>query len=108
MDDSFNVFANITHSNYFLIILLIIFILQILFLTFTGPAIKVVWWGLDPISWVFCMAVGSLGLIMSVILKLIPLEKILPGGGQKELDKHDLDRMSTMAIKKRHDSNFYK
>jgi hypothetical protein len=54
-------------------------------LTFCGPGIKTVWWGLDPISWVFCIAVAFLGMILNIILKLIPLEKILPGGGKKEI-----------------------
>jgi len=64
-----------------LIIVLGIFFLQIIFLTFCGPGIKTVWWGLDPISWVFCIAVGLIGYLWCIILKFIPLEKILPGGG---------------------------
>ena len=65
-------------------------------------------WGLDPISWLFCICIGSLGLIVSIILKLIPLEKILPGGGKKEITPAELDKMSTMNLKKKHDSKFYR
>lgn len=70
-----------------MIIVPIIVLLQIIFLTFCGPAIKVAMWGLDPISWLFCIAIGALGLIWAIILKLIPLERILPGGGNKEITK---------------------
>ena len=85
-----------------------IIILQILFLTFAGPAIRVVQWGLDPISWGLCIVVGAIGLIWSVILKLIPLERWLPGGGSKELPLSELNKMSTMTFRKRHDSKFFK
>lgn len=108
IDDSVNIFKGIFENRYFLIMVLIILFLQIIFLTFCGPAIKTVWWGLDPISWLFCIAVASISLLISVILKFIPLEKILPGGGQKEITKEDLNKLSTMTLKKKHDSNFYR
>lgn len=47
--DEPNVFVNILHAGYFLPITITIFLLQIIFLTFTGPAIRVVKWGLDPL-----------------------------------------------------------
>jgi len=56
-------------------------------LTFLGKAIRVVSWGLDPVGWAISIAIGSVSLIVAVIMKLIPLEKILPGGGSKELSK---------------------
>lgn len=108
IDNQLNVFHGITKSTYFLIIVPCIVFLQVIFLTFCGPAIKVAMWGLDPLSWLFCIAVGSLGLIWGIILKLIPLEKILPGGGKQEITKAELEKMSTMNIKKKHDSKFYR
>ena len=77
-------------------------------MTFAGLAIKTVWLGLDPISWLFCIVFGLIGMVWSLILKLIPLEKVLPGGGNKEITKEELDRMSTMNLKRKHDSNFYR
>lgn len=56
-------------------------------MTFLGRAIRCVMWGLDPISWLFCILVGMTVWIVSFILKFIPLEKILPGGGKTELRK---------------------
>ena len=47
-------------------------------------------------------------MVWGLILKFIPLEKVLPGSGQKELTKAELDRASTMNLRKKHDSNFYK
>ncbi len=40
--DELNIFSNITKAGYFLPLVGLIFILQIIFLTFTGPAIRVV------------------------------------------------------------------
>lgn len=107
LDDSLNVFRNIHKSYYFIVIFIIIVILQILFLTFLGRAIRVVKWGLDPISWVFCIAIGSLGLIWGFILKLIPLEKILPGGGKEAIPINGLRKFSSMSLRKGHDKKFF-
>jgi len=76
-------------------------------LTFLGKAIRVHSWGLDPVGWAISVGIGSLSLIIAVFLKLIPLEKILPGGGSKEITKQELNRMSTMNLRKAHNSGFY-
>jgi Ca2+ transporting ATPase len=44
LDNSLNIFKGITKSNLLMLILVIIFVLQIIFLTFCGPAIRVVKW----------------------------------------------------------------
>ena len=64
--------------------------------------------GLDPISWLFCIAFGLIGMVWDLILKFIPAQKILAGSGHKEITKAELDRASTMNLRKKHDSNFYK
>lgn len=48
-------------------------------------------WGLDPYSWLLCIAIGSLTLVVSFILKFIPLEKILGGSFNEEIDVEQLD-----------------
>lgn len=108
IDDKMNVFSGICASSYFIIIFIIILIGQIIFITFLGPAIRVAFWGVDPLGWVICIVIGFISLIVAVILKLIPLEKILPGGGNKELDVKDLDRINTLSIRKSHSTQFYK
>ncbi len=85
----------------------IIFILQIIFLTFLGPAIRVVKWGLDPIGWLISIAIGSLTLICAFVLKFIPLERCLPGGGKEELKVEDLKKMNSLAVRKFHSREFY-
>ena len=108
LDDSLNIFKNITKSKLLIIILVIIFVMQIIFLTFCGQAIQVVFWGLDPISWIFCIAIGLLGWVVGFILKFIPLERILPGGGAKEISPEEMNRINSMSIRKSHTSNFYR
>lgn len=44
LDDSFNIFKNITKSTLMIFIMVMIFVLQVIFLTVCGPAIKVVQW----------------------------------------------------------------
>ena len=107
LDDSLNVFKNIHKSSYFVVIFIIIVILQIFFLTFLGRAIRVVKWGLDPLSWLFCIAIGSLGLIWGFILKFIPLEKILPGGGKEVIPINQLRKFSSMSLRKGHNKQFF-
>lgn len=65
-------------------------------------------WGLDPISWLFCVGIGLTVWVWGFILKFIPLEKILPGGGSKELPKEDLNKVNALGIKKSHTSDYYK
>lgn len=108
LDDSINVFKDILKSTYFLVILAIILVLQILFLSLCGPAIRVVQWGLDPLSWLLCVFIGSWGLVIGLIFKFIPMEKVLCGGGKKEISLGDLNKMSSMTLRKRHDSEFFK
>jgi Ca2+ transporting ATPase len=44
LDNSVNIFKGITKSNLLMLILVIIFLCQIIFLTFCGPAIRVIQW----------------------------------------------------------------
>ena len=44
LDNSMNIFKGLTRSTLLIVILIVIFIMQIIFLTFCGPAIRVVQW----------------------------------------------------------------
>jgi Ca2+ transporting ATPase len=44
LDNSLNIFKDLTKSSLLIAILVIIFVLQIIFLTFCGPAIRVAFW----------------------------------------------------------------
>ena len=59
----------------FLAIVGIILVLQILLITFTGIAFNVYSnFGLHPLQWLMTIAIGSVGLLISVILKFIPIK----------------------------------
>ena len=108
LDDRVNIFRNITKSHLMIGILCLIFVLQVIFLTLCGPAIKVVQWGLDPEGWLICIAFGMGGWIISAIFKFIPLERVLGGAGDKEIKIEDLNKRSSLSIRQNHDENFYR
>ena len=107
IDDRLNVFSRICSSSYFIMIFIIIVIGQIIFVTFLGPAIRVAFWGVDPVGWIICIVIGAFSLLVSFILKFIPLEKILPGGGKNALPVEELDRINTLTIRKQHSRKFF-
>ena len=49
-----------------------------------------------------------IGLLWGLILRVIPLERILPGGGQKEVTKDELNRASSVSVRRSHNTDFYK
>jgi len=49
-----------------------------------------------------------LGWIWGVILRLIPFERFLPGGGQKEVTQAELNRASSISVRRSHNADFYK
>jgi uncharacterized membrane protein len=60
----------------FLVIIVIIVILQLLLVTFAGSAFGVYPnFGLAPGQWGISILIGSFGLIVSVILKLLPFAR---------------------------------
>lgn len=69
----------------FLIIVATIFILQIILVTFGSTAMGVYeYYGLNIIQWLITMAIGSIGLLIGVIAKMIPENKICLSLGSKE------------------------
>jgi len=109
IDDSFNIFFRIHKSLWFFIIMIAIAILQILFVTFTGPAIKIAQWGLHPSGWGICIAVGLTVWIVAFLLKLIPTTRFDLGLGSEELNKDDLRKMNSLGLTRRsHNDEFYK
>ena len=107
--DELNIFKEIGKSTYLLVILVIIFVLQIIFLTFCGTAIRVHTWGLGPAQWGLCIAIGLLSLVFRLILRVMPLENMCGKGvGNKELPIEELNAKSSISIKRSHTQNFYK
>lgn len=108
LDNKLNIFKDVTKSPMFMIIFLIILVAQIIFLSLFGPAIKVVQWGLDPYGWAICIAFGIGQWIFVFIFKFIPIEIFLPGAGKEVITKEELNRTSTMGIRRTHDDKFFK
>jgi hypothetical protein len=52
--------------------------------------------------------VGLISWVWGFILRFIPLEKILPGGGKQEVTTEDLNRISSISVRRSHNANFYK
>lgn len=48
-----------------------------------------------------------LGIVFDFIVKFIPMEKLFKGLGTKEIKKEEFSKLSTLALKKRHDSTFF-
>jgi len=106
--DEPNIFRAIGKSTLLLIILVIIFLLQIIFITFCGTAIRVHSWGLGPAQWGLSIAFGLLSLVCRAILIFIPFEKLCSKGvGNKELPVEELNAKSSVSVKRSHTKNFY-
>lgn len=56
----------------------------------------------------FCIGVGLTGWIWGLILRFVPLEKILPGGGTKEVTREELNRASSVSVRRSHNADFFK
>lgn len=106
--DELNIFKEISKSTLLLIILVIIFVLQIIFLTFCGTAIRVHTWGLGPAQWALCIGIGLFSLVIRVLLLFLPFENCCKKGvGNKELPVNELNSKSSISVKRSHTKNFY-
>ena len=109
LDDSLNIFKGLYRSTWFIIIVLIIIALQILFVTFAGPAVRIIFWGLHPSGWGLCIGFGLTVWIWGFILRLIPTQRFDIGLGREELKKEDLNKRSSFGfIRKSHNEQFFK
>jgi len=80
---------------------LIIFLLQILILTFGNIAFRCRAWGVGIIGWLICIAFGSIGLIWCVLLKTIDEEKIkCPALGKREPTTEELNRGGSLSLRR--------
>merc|ERR1712080_715041 len=73
--DEFNIFSGITGNFFFLAIITLITVLQVILGTFGGLAVSISYHGLDIRQWLIFVAMGAGCLVWSVILKLIPLNR---------------------------------
>jgi Ca2+ transporting ATPase len=109
LDDKLNIFHGLKESHLFMWIVAIIFALQVLFVTFAGPAIKIAMWGLHPSGWLLCIAFGICTWIVAFLLKFIPTYQMNLGVGSEPLRKEDLNKKNSLGlVRKSHNQNFFK
>lgn len=108
LDDRLNIFEGMLKSFWFILIVACIVVLQVLFVTFTGPAIRIAFWGLDPAGWALCIAFGFLVWIWGFLLKFIPTNKSTLGVGNKELPLEEINKRNSLMVRKSHNDEFFK
>lgn len=71
IEDEYNIFEDISRSNWFMMIVALIIFLQVAIVTFGHRAMSCSIGGLDMLQWGWCLAVGSIGLVVSFITKVL-------------------------------------
>lgn len=104
LDDKYNIFTRIKKSFLMIMILILIIFMQVILLTFTGLAIRVTQWGLDPVGWLISIAIGITMWPLFVLLKFTKSSKVfgrlLKGIGSREITSSEYKRASTMSLKR--------
>lgn len=71
--EEFNIFSGILRNKLFILIIFSILALQIVLVTFGGEGLHVYSnYGLTVEQWLLCVTIGSVGLPVNFILKLLP------------------------------------
>ena len=83
IQDEINIFSGITRNPLFIIIVICIFGLQILLISFTGSAFHVYPNGLSIEQWLICVAFGAGSLLVNLLLKI----RYIPEPNLTELEK---------------------
>jgi len=84
--DELNIFTGIMDNMLFFLIIAIILFGQIILITFAGIAFSCyTYYGLTIEQWLICVGFGSLGLVVSFVIKFVP-DTIFPSVGKKEVD----------------------
>ena len=73
LNDELNIFEGLQRSKLFVVIVILIIVLQVLLVTFGYRVVNVYMWGLSWKGWILTIVVSSLGLVVSFLLKVIPL-----------------------------------
>lgn len=105
LKDEINVFKGITKNMLFIVIVITIIVLQILIVSFGGSIMNCYNQnptpGLTAVQWLICIAFGSGGLIVGVLLKLINEDKISSKGGYGNVETNPLENQSKIMSLRR-------
>ena len=77
IDDSFNTFKRISKGLMFCIVTLCELAIQILLSQFGYKVFHCVYEGLTFVQWMICLAISISTMIFNIIIKIIPLEKVI-------------------------------
>ena len=77
IDDSFNTFKRISKGVMFCIVTLCELAIQILLSQFGYKVFHCVYEGLTFVQWMICLAISISTMIFNIIIKIIPLEKVI-------------------------------
>lgn len=107
IEDEMNIFEGLSEANLFIILVTLIFVLQVIILTVTGPVFKVASWGLGIQGWLICIGFGATTWIVALLLKCIPEEKCCqrkePVQDETELanqEKKSVNRMNSLSVRR--------
>ena len=100
IDDSFNIFKRIQNSLLFPLITLVEMGLQVLIVIFGGSVFHVSSNGLTGEQWGICIGFSAITFVVSVLAKLLPLEKLI------DSNKVEADEDKTVDIKIRQNEEF--
>ena len=120
LDDSFNIFVRIHKNFWFPLITLVELALQIIIIEFGNAAFKVVESGLTARQWGITIGFSAVTFVLSIIIKLIPLDKCIDNILNKskeedqqddkatnEIEMHSVKENSTQKLVQKNDINIY-
>ena len=120
LDDSFNIFVRIHKNFWFPLITLVELALQIIIIEFGNAAFKVVESGLTARQWGITIGFSAVTFVLSIIIKLIPLDKCIDNISNKskeedqqddkatnEIEMHSVKENSTQKLVQKNDINIY-
>ena len=75
LNDDFNIFKNLHHNIYFIVIIFTECVLQVIIITFGSTSFNVCNNGLTASQWGICIGFSLVTFLVSIIAKLLPLER---------------------------------
>ena len=99
IDDSLNTFKRITKGCMFLIVTGFELLMQILISQFGRRIFKCVKWGLSFKQWLICLGLSITTMVLNLIIKFIPLEKVIDPFTKPKKEVYSDDTKATTTIK---------
>ena len=95
IDDSFNTFKRINKGLLFILVTSIELAIQILLSQFGYTVFHCVFHGLSFIQWMICLAISLSTMIFNILIKLIPLEKVIDPWTKGKTEQENVERART-------------